>query len=245
MWDARKFDNSELMKPYFRKTPPVSFWALKAVRWVIKIPGTFVCAKHECTSLDAQTLLQTSGLRRLWKLEGETRLFLTSTYLVVMVDGFVDPSSVSLNVIFFLTSCTFFLEFFFQIFSSCSYHVVTVRWLSWKHCASCKHQRFSSLSLDQIDNIFDHTFNVVIEYTIEFGCRRCTFSDTCTTCVISSLSTYTILSVVITRLNVCAFNMYKSLLDVYPFLNTNANISGTLCFVLFEQLYELTLRVRI
>jgi hypothetical protein len=38
--------------------------------------------------------------------------------------------------------------------------------------------------------------------------------------------------------------MYKIFVRRIPF-NTNANISGTLSFVLFEQLYELTLRVRI
>jgi hypothetical protein len=57
------------------------------------------------------------------------------------------------------------------------------------------------------------------------------------------LSTYTILSVVITRLNVRFQHVQIFVRRI--FFNTNANISGTLCFVLFEQLYELTLRVRI
>jgi hypothetical protein len=86
---------------------------------VIKIPGTFVCAKHECNRLMRRLSRRPdcAGYRKLL----ETRLFLLSTYLVVMVDGFVDQSSVSLNVIVFLDVMYILLNFsnLFFLFISC------------------------------------------------------------------------------------------------------------------------------
>jgi hypothetical protein len=120
MWDARKFDNSELTASAklhrFRFFGSLSESCTLAV---IKIPGTFALSTNahrlmRRLSADVRTAPVIGSLKV--KRGSFLHLPISSSWLTASSI----QSSVSLNVIVFLTSCTFFLEFFFQIFSSCS-----------------------------------------------------------------------------------------------------------------------------